>query len=304
MTFPNTIIAGVPKGGTTSVFQYLSDHPEVCSSSVKETKYLIDKEYPLFSEKTNYFKQGLEGYQSFFNKCNVNEKKIILEATPDYIYQKTPLEVLPNLNPMPNIIFVLRNPAKRLYSFFNFAKNNMGVLKKNISFTEYINRLSDSNDPILRGRVLLNNGLEHGKYINYLKKWIYIFGNEKVYVCLFEELINDNKAFMKRMAQNLNINPVFYDTYNFENYNYTYQVKNYTLNYLWKKVQNKIKINLVRRLVNKYYLKLNTKTGKNEITDEDRSTLLNIYNQFKPFNEEFSRYFGIDITLWRNEIKR
>ena len=85
--------------------------------------------------------KDLKGAISDFE--SIDEKKIILEATPDYIYQKTPLEVLPNLNPMPNIIFILRNPAKRLYSFFNFAKNNMGVLKKDISFTEYINRLSD-----------------------------------------------------------------------------------------------------------------------------------------------------------------
>ena len=64
---PNTIVAGAPKCGTTSVFRYLADHPEVCASNVKETRFLIDPGYPLFDAAANFSIHGLGGYERFFD---------------------------------------------------------------------------------------------------------------------------------------------------------------------------------------------------------------------------------------------
>ena len=37
MVAPKVIIAGAPRSGTTSIFEWLSDHLEVCASTEKET---------------------------------------------------------------------------------------------------------------------------------------------------------------------------------------------------------------------------------------------------------------------------
>ncbi|MCP5333794.1 MAG: hypothetical protein H7A13_10650, partial [Pseudomonadales bacterium] len=50
---PNLIIAGAPKCGTTSLFDYLVQHPQVGGSSVKETCYVMDRGYPLFKAQSN-----------------------------------------------------------------------------------------------------------------------------------------------------------------------------------------------------------------------------------------------------------
>src|SRR3712207_9448996 len=42
---PNLIIAGVGKGGTTSLFRYLGQHPQVCASRVKELRYFQSLRY-------------------------------------------------------------------------------------------------------------------------------------------------------------------------------------------------------------------------------------------------------------------
>src|SRR5688500_8554449 len=39
MRLPNLIIAGVPKGGTTSLFRYLAQHPDICAARNKELRY-------------------------------------------------------------------------------------------------------------------------------------------------------------------------------------------------------------------------------------------------------------------------
>ena len=42
---PNLVIAGVPKAGTTSLFNYLAQHPDICPSDVKETRYFEPLRY-------------------------------------------------------------------------------------------------------------------------------------------------------------------------------------------------------------------------------------------------------------------
>jgi hypothetical protein len=74
---PNVVIAGTVKSGTTSLFTYLSWHPDVCVSSVKETNYFTPI---IYDEKIS----NLENYYSFFEHCN--ESLITLEASPRYLY--------------------------------------------------------------------------------------------------------------------------------------------------------------------------------------------------------------------------
>lgn len=44
------IIGGGSKAGTTSVFNYLADHPEICAADAKETRFFLDADYPLPSK--------------------------------------------------------------------------------------------------------------------------------------------------------------------------------------------------------------------------------------------------------------
>ena|ERR1051325_529510 len=74
---PNFIIAGVNKSGTTSVFQYLHGHPQVCCSLDKETGYFLPLRY-------NQSLEPIRIYHEQFADCN--NKKIITEATPGYFY--------------------------------------------------------------------------------------------------------------------------------------------------------------------------------------------------------------------------
>src|SRR5262249_17888741 len=124
MSLPNLIIAGAPKCGTGSLFKWLSDHPQVCGSRVKETFYLMDRGHPLLKYDSNFYTHGLDGYKAYFTHCN-NCRKIIVEATTHYIYQKTALEVLSCLETKPQIIFVLRKPSSRVYSSYQYTKNNL-----------------------------------------------------------------------------------------------------------------------------------------------------------------------------------
>jgi hypothetical protein len=59
------IIGGTSKAGTTSVFNYLQGHPQVRAAFSKETRFYLEKDYPLPSQRRCQ-KDGSEAYQGNF----------------------------------------------------------------------------------------------------------------------------------------------------------------------------------------------------------------------------------------------
>lgn len=194
----------------TSIFRNLSKHPEVCGLSVKETRYFLDKEYFLFTRKYNYYTHGMRGYNDYFQNCH-RDHKVVLEPTPDYIYQKLSLYALKMLPRAPVLLFLLRRPSERVYSLFNYAKNNMAVLAKDVTFRQYVNKIKN-RFASLNGKDVLGNAIDHSRYYRYLKRWRKEFGTNIV-LLLTEDLKNDPPMFMTKLAQRLGVEPSFYDEF-------------------------------------------------------------------------------------------
>ena len=79
---PNLIIVGLGKAGTTSLFWYLSQHSDVCASTVKEPGYFLPAaeglELPPIGQYASYFKEcGRERYR--------------MEASPQYFHGARPV---------------------------------------------------------------------------------------------------------------------------------------------------------------------------------------------------------------------
>jgi hypothetical protein len=200
-SFPNLVIAGAPKCGTSSLYFWLAPHPQVCASTVKETFYLAD-DVSRFNETLNYQKDGLDGYKRHFKNCE--DAEIIFEATAPYIYYNTPLDVLPKLSPVPKIVFILRDPARRLYSQYTFNKYKLKNFQG--SFLDYVS---------LDGAKFSGKHVQKGEYAIYLKKWYDAFGGANIKVLTLEQVVNDKVAAMKELAEWLGIAPSFYDTFDF-----------------------------------------------------------------------------------------
>src|SRR5690606_13988215 len=81
------IIIGTNKAGTTSLFDYLENHPEIEGSFVKQTFFFLDKslQEKLDLGSVYYYNGGLHLFDSYFSDEN---RKYKLEASPDYLYAK------------------------------------------------------------------------------------------------------------------------------------------------------------------------------------------------------------------------
>jgi len=298
LSLPNIIIAGAPKCGTTSLYKYLSDHPEVCTSRFSETRYLIDKDKPFYNPERNYCTDGIDGYRQLFEHCNSDQKKVIVDLTPDYLYQKTPLNVLPTLKPIPKIVFILRDPSMRTYSLYQFARNNIGIIQKKLSFKSFIQMIEDSSGKKEEDRFILADEYEKSKYIIFLKAYLEVFGLNGIVICLFEDLKSNPQKFMRDLSKQINIDGRFYDSYQFNIHNRSYKVRNQKLHRIRRKMKNKIPSQVISKILSKLYNRINISQRVNELTDEEIHVIDKLNRAFRPNNRELADVFNVDLKSW------
>jgi len=303
MTFPNVIIAGAPRSGTSSVFRWLSDHPEVCGSNIKETFYLMDIDSPLRNLKFNFLDDGLPGYQKFFENCS-QTNKVILEATTHYIYQHTPIEVLSKFKPLPHIIFVLRKPSARIYSSYQYTKNNRAKFTKDIPFHQIIDKVLNNKGKELfdfceaKSAYVLINDIKYSQYIDYISRWLSEFDRDHIHIFLLENIKENPYRVFSDLSRRIDIDPQFYKSYQFERQNETLYLKNKWIHKQARKVARIIKSDRIKIFLKKKYLNSQSSYDIREISEEDRKTLKILDNYFMPFNEKLSQKLDIDVSAW------
>ncbi|MEQ8999686.1 MAG: sulfotransferase domain-containing protein [Coleofasciculus sp. B1-GNL1-01] len=110
ITLPNVLVIGAAKAGTTTVYQYLKQHPQVYMSPRKEPHFFSKngtKNYPI---------PTLEDYQALFQ--GASDEIAIGEASTSYLTHSKAAERIQCHIPNAKLIAILRDPAYRTYSLY------------------------------------------------------------------------------------------------------------------------------------------------------------------------------------------
>ena len=310
MTLPNLVIAGAPKCGTSSLFEWLVAHPEACGSSIKETRYLLDRGSLVFNPAANVHDHGLAGYAAYFGHCDPTRARLIIEATPDYLYQRTAVEVLSRLEPQPKIVFILRKPSERVYSWYQFSRTNRVILDPSVTFRQFVDLLRWADAPIWKRWPHARQGLDESRYIDHLDGWLACFPRSRLNVFLFERMRENERRFMLGIADRLGIDPSFYDDYDFPRKNATVQLRSSALHRgrLWLSrlkpgrllPEGRLK-RLAQRGFRRSYTRLNIEGVGYEVSVEDRTVLAELDREFEPANQRLAETFGLDLSAWQSE---
>lgn len=212
------IIGGTIKAATSSVFTYLSAHPEVCGSSMKETFFFTRK----YSGRLD---QDRKRYRRYF--APEPGHKAMVEASPDYLGYKE--NVAPRINallPDVRLLFILRDPVDRFYSHYNFAVSKL-ELSGRLPFEDYVDlcakytagKLSAQAAGIAEKHL---RALEIGAYARHLKNYTELFPAAHIKVAFFEHLKRDPLQFMMDVCRFVGIDPDFYQDYTFNKVNVTF----------------------------------------------------------------------------------
>jgi len=268
--WPNFFIVGTTRGGTTSLHNYLKQHPDIFMSPEKEPKFFLSpklQKMQLHARITNK-----KHYLKLFK--NANNEKIIGEASPQYLFDPKAPELIHYQAPDSRILISLRDPIEKCFSMFLMQKRD-GRLKD--SFLEEINKkieLKKSSAYLLR--------LETGFYYEDVKRYLDIFGKNQVKIIIFEELIKNIDATIKEVLDFLGVEnkyfefkPEVYNPYKKELSPLTFVVVKYLRNktfLLHKYVPSK-----VRQLVTDNMLY--KKAKKPEMTEEERLKLIEYFRE-------------------------
>lgn len=279
MPYPNLFIIGPPKCGTTSLFDWLSAHPDTLSSKVKETYYFYD-EANIESTFPNYVSHGIEPFQALFDEWK--GQKIIFEASPGHIYSSCIFDGIKEMGNIPKAIFVYRDPSERLYSEYKFQRYKTQLTRK--TFSEFVE---------FDGSVFNNTSvLKLSEYTPFLRRWMEI-GLDNLLIYRFTDIIETPDLVMKSIASRLQIDPEFYNNIQLEAKNVTYQVRHPELHRFALKAKQLIPRGL-RKMLATAYLKIN-KSEVPDKTDEESQILDRLKTFYEPSVTTFHATFGSSI---------
>lgn len=126
------IIAGMPRAGTSYMYQALAKHPQIFVPVVKETNFFI----------YNHIK-GTSWFENLY--LNAKEEQKIFDISPYYFLDDVFFENINNFNTNQKIILLLRDPNDWIKSFYNQMKKhtykienfNNFIKKYEINFESY-----------------------------------------------------------------------------------------------------------------------------------------------------------------------
>ena len=294
MNLPNFIIGGTNKAGTTSIFNYLNAHPKVCGSIIKETRF-FQKDY------IGELSQDKKTYSKYFKNCS-NKCSVIMEATPSYLSRgRVVAEKIKIVLGDPKLLFILRNPIDRLFSYYNFQKSRFEI-PLDLSFDDYVEismEYETKNIPIntkfdIRHLKLLG----FGKYSTFIREYDDIFHSKNILIAFQEEMTKDLNNFMINLCKYLEIDSEFYSTYKFIKSNATFFGKNRKLhsialryNIVFEPMFNKIP--KLKFHLKKAYKKINESKKKRSFLSDSTKHILKEY--YKPSVQELMQRDGIKL---------
>jgi hypothetical protein len=184
MALPNFLIVGAAKCGTTSLYQYLRQHPDVYMSPLKEPRY-----FPCFGLLPQDRPVRLRAeYEQLFDGAKA--ERAIGEASPNYLNAPEAPERIAAELPDAKIIVSLRNPADRAYSSY-LTRVRRGTEKRPVE------------DALRPGNYYFDASLYHDA----LARYFTTFGNTRVKVLLFDDLGRDTAAALRDLCAFLDIAP-------------------------------------------------------------------------------------------------
>jgi hypothetical protein len=195
---PNFIVVGVSRAGTTTLFNALSTHPEVCASTTKETRYFQSVRYgePL---------GPVSAYEAHFRRCS--GQPVTMECTPDYFYGGAATAKVIKDVCDPRVTIILREPISRLISFYNFMKVRLQIPAE-MTLQGYVERCQSLPESAMNRRSSnVYTGLWGGQYARFLPDWLAAYP-DRCDIYFFDDLLADPAGLLADQCRQLGIDPL------------------------------------------------------------------------------------------------
>lgn len=189
------LVAGVQKGGTTTLFDYLREHPQLQLAACKEVHFFDD------DAGVDWGRPDYGRYHAAFDPADGRQRG---EATPIYIYWPGSLERIAAYNPGMRIILLFRDPVQRAWSQWRM-EHARGFETEPFAFAIREGRERVTRDRVTPGWHRVFSYVERGFYGQQLRRLFALFPRENVLLLRSRDLKRDPDVTLRRICRFLDV---------------------------------------------------------------------------------------------------
>ncbi len=218
---PSFIVLGAVKAGTTSLYNYLGQHPEIEMSDWNWPRYfhiadgppdfeslaarygedhLADSEGRYSMMIPERIPREMQQYESLWK----DNAKIRGEVSPTYIHDASVCASIASRAPDTKLLIVLRAPVERAYS--HFVMDRRRGWESIEDFGEALDSEPDDADDFWWGR---RHYIRHGLYAESVKQYLQTFPRDQVRIMFYDDLVSNSALYLKRIFEFLEVDPSF-----------------------------------------------------------------------------------------------
>ncbi len=203
MTRPDFFIVGAFKAGTTALYEYLGQHPQVFMPFHKEPMYFgadLDARYERMSEAD---------YLRLFEDAHPGQR--VGEASPWYLYSTSAAREIADFAPEAQIIVMLRNPVDVMH-----AQHSQLLFNQREDLVDFEMALAAEPDRRAGRRIpagaLRREALFYRHSVRFaeqLERYLDVFGRDRVHVIVFEDLRDRTAGTYRGVLEFLGVDLAF-----------------------------------------------------------------------------------------------
>ena len=188
------VIAGAQKSGTTALFRYLREHPQLCMPARKEVH---------FFDRDKYFKEGPPDYVRYHAYWAPRpEHRLFGDATPSYMYWASSPERIWRYNPAMKFIVVLRNPVTRAFAHWNMLRLSGD---EPLPFYEAIRAEAERRRRVAPRQLKIQSYVDRGYYTEQLRRIQHFFPPSQMLILRTEDLRTELRRTFDRITAFLEV---------------------------------------------------------------------------------------------------
>ncbi len=289
--FPDFLLLGAAKCGTTSLHAWLDQHPDILMSNPKEPFFFVRD-----------FEKGLDSYwEKYFNGWK--GEKFIGEASPHNLLVPYVPERIHSVNPDARLIIMVRNPVYRALSHWWMDFCNCVETK---GFKEAIE--ADNRDVFKGGAVkgfedyeklTLTGYLHRGYYAEQLERYFEFFPRTQCKIIFFKDIIEDAKGVTSEICEFIGADPLPCDGFD-------YSEKNKAPELIWQWSPKRIRMNFSKQVLKNFTYHTEGSTVASALKKLRRRPSIVpelkkwLVEHYKPHNRRLEEITGRDLSSWDN----
>lgn len=192
---PNLIIPGFPKSGTSSLYHYLSQHPDIDGIKGKEPHVFSKKRQ--FERREEVFRRQFDTSMRF---------KYRMEASTTYMITPEAPERIERTVPGPKLIIIARDPIERVFSHFNWLWC-MGQIENDFR-TEILKWEEKPYHPDVHFGGNYKNYVAFSRYGEQFQRYRDVFKRDQILYLTTESLKASTESVLHKCFDFLNLDPI------------------------------------------------------------------------------------------------